>query len=225
MFPGSQRGVWTKHRGTGQYYLHRFYPHQPDLNVTNPAVRDEIARVIGFWMELGLCGFRVDAVPFLLDLFRLPSDTFQLFLATGVLNARFGTLAAAVHTMTLAILGSLALAGRLRWQVRPLVRYAVTTLIATVVILGGLRVLFATALHREFEGADIVYSMEPRFGGAAAAIEPADAVVPSASGGDLLSAIRQRGVLRVGVIRDRLPYAFETSDGRLIGYGPGGFDF
>jgi hypothetical protein len=67
VFPGEQNGVWTKHRGTGQYYLHRFYPHQPDLNVTNPAVRDEIARILGFWMELGLSGFRVDAVPFLLE--------------------------------------------------------------------------------------------------------------------------------------------------------------
>ncbi|HSJ91600.1 MAG TPA: alpha-amylase family protein [Ilumatobacter sp.] len=67
VFPGEQNGVWTKHRGTGQYYLHRFYPHQPDLNVTNSAVRDEIARILGFWMELGLSGFRVDAVPFLLE--------------------------------------------------------------------------------------------------------------------------------------------------------------
>jgi trehalose synthase len=67
VFPGQQNGVWTKHRGTGQYYLHRFYPHQPDLNVTNPEVRDEIARIMGFWMELGLSGFRVDAVPFLLE--------------------------------------------------------------------------------------------------------------------------------------------------------------
>ena len=67
VFPGEQDGVWTKHRGTGQYYLHRFYPHQPDLNVTNPEVRDEIARIMGFWMELGLSGFRVDAVPFLLE--------------------------------------------------------------------------------------------------------------------------------------------------------------
>ena len=51
----------------GQYYLHRFYKYQPDLNVANPAVRDEIARIIGFWMQLGLSGFRVDAVPFLLE--------------------------------------------------------------------------------------------------------------------------------------------------------------
>ena len=67
VFPGQQDGVWTRHRGTGQYYLHRFYPHQPDLNVTKPEVRDEIARIMGFWMELGLSGFRVDAVPFLLE--------------------------------------------------------------------------------------------------------------------------------------------------------------
>jgi trehalose synthase len=67
VFPGQQEGVWTKHRGTGQYYLHRFYQHQPDLNVTNPDVRDEIARIMGFWMELGLSGFRVDAVPFLIE--------------------------------------------------------------------------------------------------------------------------------------------------------------
>ncbi len=67
VFPGEQGGLWTRHRGTGQYYLHRFYRHQPDLNVTNPEVRDEIARIVGFWMELGLSGFRVDAVPFLLE--------------------------------------------------------------------------------------------------------------------------------------------------------------
>ena len=46
---------------------HRFYRRQPDLNVTNLAVRNEIAKIIGFWMELGLSGFRVDAVPFLLE--------------------------------------------------------------------------------------------------------------------------------------------------------------
>jgi len=49
-------------------YLHRFYAHQPDPNIANPAVRREIARIIGFWLELGVSGFRVDAVPFLLEL-------------------------------------------------------------------------------------------------------------------------------------------------------------
>ena len=52
---------------TKQYYLHRFYRYQPDLNVTNPVVRDEIVKIMVFWLELGLSGFRVDAVPFLLE--------------------------------------------------------------------------------------------------------------------------------------------------------------
>ncbi len=68
VFPGDQTGVWTFEPEAGQYYLHRFYHHQPDLNVANGEVRDEIAKVIGFWLAQGLSGFRVDAVPFLLEL-------------------------------------------------------------------------------------------------------------------------------------------------------------
>ena len=67
-FPGEQGGVWTYDRRTEQHYLHRFYEHQPDLNIANPAVREEIARIIGFWLQLGVSGFRVDAVPFLIEL-------------------------------------------------------------------------------------------------------------------------------------------------------------
>jgi len=67
VFPDQETSLWEFDDKTGQYYLHRFYRHQPDLNVANPEVRDEIARVMGFWMELGLSGFRVDAVPFLLE--------------------------------------------------------------------------------------------------------------------------------------------------------------
>ena len=68
VFPGEQEGVWTFDPTAGQYYLHRFYAHQPDLNVANEDVRDEIRKVIGFWLAQGLSGFRVDAVPFLLEL-------------------------------------------------------------------------------------------------------------------------------------------------------------
>jgi trehalose synthase len=67
VFPDKAPNAWEYDRKTRQYYLHRFYRHQPDLNVTNPEVRDEIEKIIGFWLELGLSGFRVDAVPFLLE--------------------------------------------------------------------------------------------------------------------------------------------------------------
>jgi trehalose synthase len=69
VFPDQERGVWSYDDKAGQYYLHRFYRHQPDLNVENPAVRDEIAKVMGFWLQMGLAGFRVDAVPFFLETF------------------------------------------------------------------------------------------------------------------------------------------------------------
>ena len=66
VFPDQEDSVWEYDEKAGQYYLHQFYKHQPDLNVTNPKVRDEIAKIMGFWLELGLSGFRVDAVPFFL---------------------------------------------------------------------------------------------------------------------------------------------------------------
>ncbi|MEV7647658.1 alpha-amylase family protein [Arthrobacter sp. NPDC089319] len=67
VFPDQEQSIWTKDKPTGEWYLHRFYRHQPDLNVTNPEVRDHIAKAMGFWLELGLDGFRVDAVPFFLE--------------------------------------------------------------------------------------------------------------------------------------------------------------
>ncbi len=67
VFPGQADGIWTKDEKSGQWYQHSFYEHQPDLNIANPVVRDEIAKVIGFWLQLGVSGFRVDAVPFLLE--------------------------------------------------------------------------------------------------------------------------------------------------------------
>lgn len=65
VFPGEEQSIWTKDDRTGEWYLHHFYRHQPDLNMANPAVMDEILRTVGFWLELGIDGFRVDAVPFL----------------------------------------------------------------------------------------------------------------------------------------------------------------
>src|SRR5690606_39353496 len=75
VFPGEQEGVWTWDDQAGQYYHHRFMPHQPDLNVANEAVRDEVRKVIGFWLAQGLSGFRVDAVPFFLTTAGIDSDT------------------------------------------------------------------------------------------------------------------------------------------------------
>src|SRR4051794_40843663 len=67
VFPDKETSNWAWDDEAGQWYLHRFYSHQPDLNVANAQVRDELAQVMGYWIEQGLAGFRVDAVPFLLE--------------------------------------------------------------------------------------------------------------------------------------------------------------
>ena len=67
VFPGVQKATWTRDPVAGEYYFHRFYDFQPDLNTENPAVRNEILRIMGFWIQLGVCGFRMDAVPFLIS--------------------------------------------------------------------------------------------------------------------------------------------------------------
>jgi maltose alpha-D-glucosyltransferase / alpha-amylase len=66
VFPGVQKTTWSYDRAVKQWYFHRFYDFQPDLNIANPAVRDEMEKIIGFWLNLGISGFRVDAVPFLI---------------------------------------------------------------------------------------------------------------------------------------------------------------
>ncbi len=67
VFPDRENSNWAFDEEAGRWYQHRFYSHQPDLNVANAAVRDEIAQTVGFWLEQGLSGFRVDAVPFLIE--------------------------------------------------------------------------------------------------------------------------------------------------------------
>jgi maltose alpha-D-glucosyltransferase / alpha-amylase len=67
VFPGVQRSTWSYDSAAREYYYHRFYEFQPDLNMDNPAVRTEIRRIMGYWLELGVSGFRVDAVPFIIE--------------------------------------------------------------------------------------------------------------------------------------------------------------
>ncbi len=68
VFPGVQRTTWTFERRVREYYFHRFYDFEPDLNMANRRVREEIRRIMGYWLQLGIAGFRVDAVPFVIEI-------------------------------------------------------------------------------------------------------------------------------------------------------------
>lgn len=157
------------------------------------------------------------AVPFLLDLFRIPADTFQLFLATGVINARIGSLVAAVHTLTVALLVSCAVTGHLRWQRGRVLLYVGLTVALVVVVIGGTRALSANVMAQEYTKAEILASMQLLH-------EPVDVTVARTPSPALaeslppLEAIEARKVLRVGYLPDSLPFAFFNQRGDLVGF-------
>ncbi|HEY0781259.1 MAG TPA: maltose alpha-D-glucosyltransferase, partial [Thermoanaerobaculia bacterium] len=67
IFTDTEKSNWTWDPVAGAYYWHRFFSHQPDLNYDNPAVYEEVVRALDFWMEMGVDGLRLDAVPYLFE--------------------------------------------------------------------------------------------------------------------------------------------------------------
>lgn len=188
---------------------------------------DTLIPLVGY-PELAIFGFLSSfgslnvAIPFLLDLFRVPSDTFQLFVATSVVNARFATLLAAVNTLAVGILGSAAIAGRLRIEPARLLRFAVTTSIITVGTVVGLRVALMALVNVHVDSRAIVYSMAPlafppvddRLIKTPDAV-PASAIPPA---DQILRSVRSRGTLRVGLMGDGIPYQFRNGRDQVVGF-------
>ena len=151
------------------------------------------------------------AVPFLLDLFRIPADTFQLFLASGVINSRFGTLVAAMHTVTVALLGACAMTGALDLEPPPPRRATPSiTAVADDRRRSAARVLlFASVLDQQYTKDQVLAGMHllqrADAGRRPSHADPARRPSPTAG---QLEAIRARGILRVGYLPDALPFAF-----------------
>lgn len=157
------------------------------------------------------------AVPFLLDMFHVPADTFQLFLATAVVNSRFGTLLSAVHAITMALIGTCAVAGVLRFDARKLFRFAIVTAVLAVLTIGGTRLLAELVASQPYQLDTVLESMYSVRGGAPVRVltNPEPLTLP---GGSLVARIRARHALRVGFFDDSLPFALTNSNGNLVGF-------
>ena len=156
------------------------------------------------------------AVPFLLDMFRIPSDTFQLFVATSVINSRFGTLAAGVHTVVVAILGSCAMRGLLRPRPGALLRYAIVTALLIAAALGGTRLLAGTVLYQPFDKDKVLADMQ--LIAAPARIVAHDPSSPPETAASQLDRIFARRRLRVCYTPDALPFAYASARGDMVGF-------
>ena len=167
---------------------------------------------------LTLFGGVTAAMPFLLDLFRVPGDTFQLFLASGVINARFGTLVAAMHTITIALLGTCAVTGAIRWRPAAVIRYAAITATLIVVVVGGLHAAASGLLGHERASGDVLAAMRLHHRGDAVVLPAVEPVAQTPVAGGRLDAITSRRTLRVGYLTNALPFTFLNGSGELVGF-------
>ena len=162
------------------------------------------------------------AVPLLLDLLRVPADTFQLFLATSVLNARFGTLAAAMHMVVIAVVGTYALRGQLRLSPGRILRTLALALTLTLGVVAGLAMAFRAIDVGAYEGDRVAREMGLLRAPAEKALVrrevPAEPLPPPKAGESLLASIRGRGRLRVGWVDGQMPYSFVNARGELVGF-------
>ncbi len=156
------------------------------------------------------------AIPFLLDLFRLPNDLFQQFLAADVLTSRFGTLLAAVHIVVLTLLGVMFLHGRARVRVRSLLPLLIGLVTVPPAVILGVRYLAQATINHEYLGyrqfieSDLLYEPVPW------SVDTGPPPAPRVPAGP--DVIARRGVLRVGYLEDALPFAFVNAHGRLVGF-------
>jgi Na+/H+-dicarboxylate symporter len=158
------------------------------------------------------------SLPFLLDLFRVPSDMFQLYLVVdSVIGSRFSALTGSMHTLALALLAGCGAVGWVRLGLRRLVTWVLSWAILVTLALLAIRIGFER-FDRPYEGyrAFIERSFSQPVAAWRDRNEPPDA--PAVDSGDALRRIRERGVLRVGYAPDRLPYAFRNDRGELVGF-------
>jgi len=159
------------------------------------------------------------AVPYLLDLFRIPQDTFRLFVASSIVNARFGTLVAAIHTLVIAVIGTCAITGAIRIDLRKLLRFAVITFLLTAAVVGASRAMLQAATNRPYTKDEMLTGRGLRRGGTPRVFTPGEPVPPlPAVPTSVLARVQQRGVIRVGYFEDSLPYAFRNQRGELVGF-------
>ncbi|HEY7096960.1 MAG TPA: cation:dicarboxylase symporter family transporter [Terriglobales bacterium] len=161
------------------------------------------------------------AIPFLLDLVHVPADTYQLFLATGLLNSRFGTLTSSMYMITLAVAGTYALAGKLELSFSRILRYILITLGVTAVTMLALTVSLRILGAGTYDRDRMAMAMKLLHPSEVATVVlkeiPAQADQLPKKHSSVLDAAKARGSLRVGFIIAP-PYSFFNDRGDLVGF-------
>ena len=159
------------------------------------------------------------AVPYMLDSLQIPSDMFQLFLVTGIVVGRFGAMLAALHIVVLAVIGPLAVAGRLRLRWADLGRYLLVSAVSLFVMVLALQMYFRAFVPPPPPRDQVLSNIElmvPRVTARVVTDVPEASVTQLA--GTRLDHILFTGVLQVGYRPNNLPCSYITPRGDLVGF-------
>jgi len=159
------------------------------------------------------------AMPFLLDLMRLPADIFQLFLLTGVYCGRMSDALGAMDMFTFAALVACASSGMMRIQWRRVILILAGSAIILVVAIVGVRSYLSYVSEGAYDKDKVLSAMQLMDDIVSSTIvEPGPNPVAVTAGQSRLDRIKQRGVIRVGYDPDRLPFSYTNIAGKLVGF-------
>jgi ABC-type amino acid transport substrate-binding protein len=157
-------------------------------------------------------------IPLLLDRYQIPQDVMPLFLIPGFITMRLGDLVGVFHLMTLTVVTSMMLRGRLKIQLRRLALVSAMLVPALLVVVVSFRALLrATVIPDATEARFLSLEILSPSGDVAVLPSSPTDLTDSATGGSALQMIRDEQVLRVGFQADHLPYSFFNSSGDLVG--------
>ncbi len=168
---------------------------------------------------LSLFGSINVAVPYMLDSLRIPSDMFELFLITGIVVGRFGAMLAALHIIVLSVVGTLAMAGLLRFSIRLLLRYLLLSGLAMMVMVSVLRVYFELFVPPPPPREEVLANVElsSRWIPFEVATELPE-ISQTQLAGARIDHIFRSEVLQVGYRPNNLPCSYITPRGELVGF-------
>ena len=159
------------------------------------------------------------ALPFLLDQMRIPSDMYQLYVVTGVVNSWFATLIAVMNLFAFTLVATCAATGGLRFNPKRLMRFVGLTVVVFISVIGFTRYGLSVVVSDTDKKLEYLVEINLR--------EPVPAVVHQQVPMDLVPAdtskprlpqILERGVLRVGYKKDNLPFSYRNVKGELVGF-------
>ena len=160
------------------------------------------------------------ALPFMLDLMEIPTDLYQIYLVTGVVNGRSSTLLAAMNLIVFTALATAVLTNRYRVNRRRLLMFVSITLVITAAMVVGLRVYFKHAIQYEYAVARSFEEMRLLDEPVRSRERMLSDLTPEKRrpAQSVLDRVRERGILRVGYRRDALPFAYRNREGQLVGF-------